>query len=106
METAVRSRLERYDVDAFPDRRIDGGGVALEVRHDLVAKHEAVRVMAVIRVTWQLYGPVRCDEAKAVPAAAPRVSDAASFEHDVVDARPRELVADSQPGLTATNDDH
>ena len=44
-------------------------------------------------------------EAKAVPPPAPGLSDAASLEHDVVNARPRELVADDQPGLTTADDD-
>ena len=34
------------------------------------------------------------------------LSDASSLEHDVIDARPRELVADDQPGLSPADDDH
>jgi hypothetical protein len=33
--------------DPYADRRLDGRGVAFEVRHDLVAKHEAVWVLAI-----------------------------------------------------------
>ena len=87
--------------------RHDGraGAVGLTELADLVARREAVRALSVVGVAGQLHGPVRCDEAEAVPASSPRLPDAAPLEHDMLDAGLRQLMADGQPGLTGADDD-
>src|SRR5262249_28610063 len=90
---------------ALAHRRRDRGRVPLEVADDLVARHEPVRVVAVVRVARQLHGPVRRDEAEALPAPAPGLADPAALEHDVADAGAPQLVARREPGLPAADDD-
>jgi hypothetical protein len=102
-EAFVLDRLQRLDVDALAHGRVAAGGVALEVVDDLVAQHEAVGVVAVVAVARERHAPVRRHEAEAVPAVPPRLADPAALEHDVVDARLRELVADGEPGLTGSH---
>ena len=70
------------------------GGVPLEVGDDLVAGHEAVGVVAGVGPSREPHGPVRGDEAEAVPAIPPRLADPAALQDDVVDPQARELMAD------------
>ena len=95
--------VDRPDGDALPDRRPGGGRVALEVGDDLVAGHEAVGVVAGVGPAREPHGPVRGDEAEAVPAIPPRLADPAALQDDVVDPQARELVADRQAGGPATH---
>ena len=103
-EAAVGAAPERGDLDALAHGRREPGRVALEVRDDLVARHEAVGIVAVVGVPGELDGPVRRHQAEAVPPPPPRLPDAAPLQHDVRDAGLRQLVADRQPGLTAADD--
>ena len=81
-------------------------GVALQVGDDLVARHEAVGVVAVVGAAGELHRPVRRHQAEAVPAPAPGLADATLLEDDVGDARLRKQAADREAGLTpADNDD-
>ncbi len=104
-EPAVLPGPKRLDVNAFPNGRLEPVRIALEVRDDLVAGHESVRVPAVVRSAGKLDGPVWRDEAEAVPASAPRLADPAPFEYHVLDSGASELVAHGQPGLARANDD-
>ena len=104
-EVPVRLRPDGADLDALAHRRADRARVALEVAHELVAGHEAVGVRPVVRVAGELHAPIGSDEAEAVPAPAPGLSDPASLEHHVPHAGLRELAAYGEPGLTATDDD-
>ena len=94
------------DLDAFPHRRFEPCRVALEVRHDLIAGHEAVGVAAVVGMAGELDEPVRSDQTEAVPAPPPALPHPVPLEHDMVDALVRELMADREPCLAgADNDD-
>ena len=81
------------------------GRVALQVRHDSVAGHEAIGIALIVRMAGQLQGPVRRDQAEAVPPVPPGLTHPALFEHDVRNARSRELATDRESGLTAADDD-
>jgi hypothetical protein len=97
-DEAVRSLFDRPDGDALPDGRPQGGRVPLEVGDDLVAGHEAVGIGARILPSREPYGPVRGDEAEAIPPIAPRLADPAALQHDVLDPSGGELAADRQAG--------
>ena len=79
-------------------------GEPLEVSDDLVTQDESFRVISVVGETWKAHRPVRCNQAKAVPAAAPGLTDLFALEHQVIDARGHELAADRQPSLARTDD--
>jgi hypothetical protein len=64
-------RLQRCDLDALTHRRTEARGVPLQVRHDLVAWHVAVRIVAGVGAAGEPNGPVRRDETEGLPPAAP-----------------------------------
>ena len=103
-DEAARCPFDRPDGDALPDGRSGSGSVSLEVGDDLVAGHEAVGIVAGIGPAREPHGPVRGDEAEAVPAIPPRLADPAPLQDDVVDPQARELVADRQAGGPAPYD--
>ena len=80
---AVRSRLSAVTVDPLVYRRVDRGRVALQVADDLVARHEAVGVVAVVVAAREPDVPIRRDETEAVPAPPPRLPHPAPLEDDV-----------------------
>ena len=103
-DEAVRRPIDRPDGDALPDGCPGSRGVSPEVGDDLVAGHEAVGVVARVDPAREPHGPVRGDEAEAVPAIPPRLADPAALQDDVVDAQARELMADRQAGGPASDD--
>ena len=105
-EAPVPAGLERGDPDTFLHRRFAAGRVALQVGDDSVAGHEAIGIALIVRMAGQLQGPVRRDQAEAVPPAPPGLTHLALFEHDVRNTRLGELAADRESCLTATNDHH
>ena len=104
-EAAVRAE-SAIDATATPSRSWCRGcrRVPLEVRDDLVARQESVRVGAVVGEPRELQAPVRRDEAEAVPAVTPRLTDTAALEDEMVDPKCRQLVADGEPCLAAADD--
>ena len=104
-EAAARARTHRRHRDALAHRRVEAPGIPPEESHDVVAWHEPVRIVAVVGAARKPHGPVRSHETEAVPASAPRFADAPALEHDVVDARLRQLVARRQARLARTDDD-
>jgi len=77
----------------------------LEIRDDLVACHEAVGIVARVRIARQATLPVRRDEAERIPAlVTPRVPDAVAFEDDVLDPTVGELAREREPGLARADD--
>jgi uncharacterized protein (DUF1015 family) len=102
-ETRVGRRLERGDLDALPHRHGEAGGVSLEARHDLIARHEAVRVLVVVRLAGQLKAPIRRDETEAVPSFPPALGDAVLFEYDGCDSLLLELATNREPGLAGAD---
>src|SRR2546426_9155071 len=104
-ERAISSDLESRDVDAFAHGRAERAAVSLQMTDDVVARHIAVRIRAVVCAAGELHRPVRRDEAETVPATAPGLADAASFEDDVLDTELGEFVTDGQAGLTGADDD-
>ena len=101
-EPAVES-FDRIDRHVLAHGR--PGRVALEVAHDLVAGHEPVRVRPVVVTVRELHRPVGRHEAEAVPAAAPRLSDPATLEDDMLDACLRQLATRGEPRLAGADDD-
>jgi hypothetical protein len=80
--------------------------IALEVRDELGAGHEAVRIPTIIRVARETDAPIRGDQAKAVPMLTPCLPHAASFEHHVRDRRLGEFAAHRESGLASADDDN
>ena len=101
---AVRG-ADIFDLRLCADRRAEACSISFQIVDDLVARHEAVGIVAVIGKTRQLHGPVRRDEAKGVPAVAPALADPPLFQNDVVDAALRQFVTDCQTGLTGSDND-
>jgi hypothetical protein len=91
---------DRANVSPFSDRGLDSQRIALEILDDLVPKHKAVRIAAVVRVAAKLDAPVERDQAETVPAATPGLADAPPLEDDVLDAALRQLAADRDTGLS------
>ena len=99
-------RLEAGHRHPFTDRCPKAFRVGDEVIHDLVLRHESVRVISAITAARQLDRPVGDDEAEALPPPAPCLADPALLENDVVKPGGRELVAQRKPSLSSANDDH
>ena len=73
---------------------------------DLVARHEAVRVIAGIAAARKLHCRVRRDQTEALPAVTPGLTDAAPLENEMLDAERAQLVAHCQAGLPAADHDY
>src|SRR3989337_111747 len=100
-----RATLDRQRRDPFADRQRERVAIPLQVGDDLIARHESVRVVAVVWPVRKLDGPVRRDEAEGVPSVAPALPDASGLEHDMLNAIALELSTGGQPCLaTADND--
>jgi hypothetical protein len=83
------------------------GNKAVEVLHDLVFFHEAVRIVALVGPAGQGALPVGGDEAEAVPAlGAPAMGEAVLFQHQVVYALLLEIIAGGKAGLATANDNN
>ena len=104
-EAAVRARAERGGRDPFSHRRLEPRRVALEVLDELVAGHESVGVVPLVLTPGQQHAPIRRHQAEAVPAPTPGLPHATFLEHEVLDARLRQLVAHREPGLACADDD-
>ncbi len=104
LEAATPRRFEGKDLDSLAHGGREGVHVARQGGDDLVARHIAVRIVPVVRVARELDGPVRGHQAEAVPAIPPCLADPAPPEHDMLDARVRELMADGQACLSASDD--
>ena len=92
------------DLHAFTHRRSEPFRVADQVRHDVIAGHEPVGVVAGVVAVRQLYRPVGSDQAEAVPAPPPGLADPAPLEDDVLHVGVRQLVAQRQPGVACADD--
>ena len=103
-EPSIWQRIDRRDVDLLLHRGVRIGRVALQVRHDLVARHEPIWVRPVVVPVGQLHRPVGRDKAEAVPQAAPRLPDPAALEDDVLDSQLRQLVTRREPSLAGSDD--
>src|SRR5262249_52747111 len=70
-----------------------------------VARHEAVGVRSVIRVSREVALPVRRHQAEAVPALLlPDVHHGCFFENQVVNATFLQVIAERKAGLSAADD--
>jgi hypothetical protein len=94
---ALRTRLDRTDVHVLSHGSLECRGVAFEIAHHLVPRHEPIRVGPVVVSVGKLDAPVRRHEAEAVPAVAPGLTDPATLENNVLDAGLRQLAADGEP---------
>lgn len=101
---APRCPIDRSDGHALPDERPGCGSVSPEVGDDFVAGHEAVGIVARVGPTREAHGPVRGDEAEAVPAIPPRLADPAALQDDVADPEAHELMAGRKTGGPAPYD--
>ena len=99
--------LHAADLGVLEQRRIDHRNEPIEVSDDLVLFHEAVRIVAGIRVARQCALPVRRDETERIPTLlAPGVRDGLLFEHKVIEACLLQVIADRQTRLPAADDEH
>lgn len=80
--------------------------IAFQEGHDLIARHEAVGVVAVVCGAWKLDGPIGCHKAEGVPPVPPCLTDPATLKHRMLDPRTRQLMAQAEPCLSAANDHH
>src|SRR5215831_7480852 len=72
-----------------------------------MAKHEAVRIIALVGKARQLALPVRRHQAKRVPAfRAPGVASALLLKHDVINPGAFEVPAHGKARLSAADDSH
>ena len=71
LEARVIILADRSHLDAGPNGAAEAGGIAFEVSDDLVARHETVRVVPVIRVSRQPHRPVRRHQTETVPSTGP-----------------------------------
>ena len=104
-ESAARLGRELVHLDALVDLRAEALRPALEVVDDVVARHVAVGVVAVVGRARQPHRPVRRHEAERLPARAPALADLAALQHDMLHTVPLELVADREPGLACPDHD-
>jgi hypothetical protein len=105
-DVAVLAARDGGHLRPGPEGRVAVLRVALEERDELRDRHEAVRVVAVVRQAGQARLPVRRQQPQRVPAlGAPGVRDLAALEHDVVHAAPRQDVADREAGVAGPDDD-
>lgn len=102
----LAARSDAQHLGMLAHRGIDHAHKAVEIGNDLVLLHKAMRIVAGIRMPRQRALPVRRDQAERVPALlAPGMRDRLRFEHEMVDARARQVVTHRQSGLTAADDD-
>jgi hypothetical protein len=59
LEATLGVRFDRPDLDSLAERGSEAGGIACQQGDDLVARHEAVGIVPLVRVTRELDGPVR-----------------------------------------------
>ena len=78
--------------------------VPFEERGDLVARHVAVRLVAVVRAAGQIDRPVRRDQPERVPTRTPGRADPVPLQHDVFDPAPRERRGEREAGMTRADD--
>jgi len=105
LERSARPGAHVVHGDALAQRRRERCGEPLEIRDDLVACHEAVGIVARVRIARQATLPVRRDEAERIPALVTlRVPDAVAFEDDVLDPTVGELAREREPGLARADD--
>src|SRR6202171_4757079 len=99
--------LERRDLAVGLDRSVERVRPSLEVVDELRQRHVPIRLLPRVFSARERDAPGGRDEAERVPAPrAPRLSDTAGFEHDVVDARIFEEPACREPGLPSADDRH
>ena len=81
--------------------------VALEAGDDLVTRHEAVGLTVLVLGAGKPEGPVGADQGEGVPSTvSPGTSRCGRLlQHEVLHARPAEVVAGGQTGLASPDDD-
>lgn len=93
--------------DALGERDIEELHIVLDITDDVLAHHEALGIVPLVREAGQLTLPVRRYQTEGVPApVSPITTRAVPLEHDVVDPRAREVVAHRQPRLPAADHHH
>ncbi len=86
--------------------RADGVGIALDERDDVGHRHVPVGVVALVAIVRQAALPVGSEERQRVPTLGlPCVRDAATLEHDVVDAPRCEASTHREPSVAGADDD-
>ena len=104
---ATVGALDPIDADPLVQRRSERRSERLDVGHDVVLQHEAVRIVAGVRVGGHPALPVGRHQAERVPAVlAPRAREAVALEHDVGHAQLVQAIAHGQTRLATTDDDH
>ncbi len=89
------------------DGRRDPDGVCPKARHDLIARHEVVRVRTVVRVTGQVEREVGAVQHEGFPAPAmPALpGDMATLQDSVLDAALREVITRREASLAGSDHD-
>jgi hypothetical protein len=105
-EAVLPGAFDGLHLDALAERSADRLRVALQRGDDLVAGHVPVRAVPVVRIARELDGPVWRDQAEAVPAIPPGLTDPASFEDHVLQSCFAQVVADGKAGLSAAHHRH
>ena len=101
----VRVSRNFVDHNARLDRRIEVPGPARHVGDEIIARHEAIRIVAIVGLPGQIDRPVRRHEAERVPALPPGTRNHTLVKDDMRQAGLRQEIADRQPRLAGANDD-
>jgi hypothetical protein len=104
-EPVAFTAFQLCDPDSFANRGAEGRRVTLKISDNLFPGHEPVRIIAVIRVAWQLHRPVGCNQTETAPPIAPPFPNTVTFKNDVLYALLREFTTDREPGLACAHDD-
>jgi hypothetical protein len=88
------------------DRGIERGSEALEKGHDLIPRHEPIRVLALVFEAGQLAPPVGDHKSERGPAIPPRLGDPRAFEDEMIDGTPSQMIARGKASLASPDDDY
>ena len=105
-EAGLPGAFDSLHLDPLPQRSADRLRIALEVEDDFLAGHETVRAVPAVGVSRELDGPVWRDQAEAVPAIPPGLTDPASFEDHVLQSCIAQVMADRKARLSAAHHGH
>ena len=86
-------------------RCADGGGISLDVSHNVVTRREGIRIGRLMGETGEPHIPIRSLKAKRVPPlASPPLCDAPAFEDDVLATALAKIIAHREAGLASAYD--
>lgn len=93
--------------DTLPHRQFKPAGITFDVVIKLVTVIETIGFVTFVPVAGQNIRPVGRVDGERIPTlTTPRLTNAATFEDDELASSCLQVIADTQTGLSATNDDN